>query len=311
MNTPTEDKFRNAYAVYDRKHAEQRDAMLAALSQVPTARHMRLRPVAAALAAVFLVALGIVGFMSIRPTPASASTACANDCKHYAACMSKDFIYQRTMTPFGVATVRFPTERYYGRPSRSFHTSYGFSSQGNDNLVKVTRAYAVCDGQRSLLVRHDEKKAVLTTALDPLETELSIESVLQVSETGQLVSGHPEDFERVGTERVEGNWCDIYQSKPLGDFGFWRRIWVDPSKETAGSSYGIPSRIRRPGRATTTRTQRFIPMSTRHRSCFPLRCPRVMRSSKLNDAPKVRPYSGRQQLAGGDLSRWHMDWVEY
>src|SRR4051812_33849863 len=129
MNTPAEDRFRNAYAAYDREHAEQRDAMLTALSQVPTARHMKLRPVAAALAAVFLVALGVVGFMSIRPTPAFGLDGVRERLQTLRSLHVKGFLYERTMTPFGVATVRFPTERYYERPSRSFHTAYGFSSQ--------------------------------------------------------------------------------------------------------------------------------------------------------------------------------------
>jgi outer membrane lipoprotein-sorting protein len=232
MNTPTEDKFRDVYAVYERNHAEQRATMLAALQPtMPVTRGWKLRLAAAALAAVLIVGLGIAGVVSLRPTPAFGLDGVRERLQSLNSLHIKGFIYHRTTTPFGVATLRFPTECYYQRPSRSFHTSYGFSSQGDDNLVKVTRSYSVSDGQRSLAVLHDEKKAVLTSPLDPLQTELSMECSLQVSETGKLVSEHPEDFERVGTERVDGNWCDIYQSKPAHDFGYWRRIWVDPSKE--------------------------------------------------------------------------------
>src|SRR5215212_11816990 len=164
MNTPTEDKFRDAYTIYDRNHDKQREAMLAALPQpAPITRHVSLRSAAAALAAGLVVALGIAGFVAIRPMPAYGLDGLRERLQSINSWHIKGYIFQRTTTQFGVATIRFPTERYYQRPSRSFHTAYGFSSQGNDNLVKVTRSYSVNDGHQNLLVLHDQKKAILTS----------------------------------------------------------------------------------------------------------------------------------------------------
>lgn len=232
MNTPTEDKFRDAYTVYNRNHDKQREAMLAALPQAaPITRRISFRPAAAALAAALVIALGIACFVAIRPMPAYGLDGIRERLQSVRSLHLKGAMFARTKTKFGVATIRFPIERYYERPSRYFSVVYGFGSNGNDNLVEVTRAYSANDGQRRLRVSHDKKTAVLTSPVDPLQNELSIESALQVSEAGQLMSRNPGAFEQVGTERVDGKWCDIYQSKPREDLGFWRRIWIDPSKE--------------------------------------------------------------------------------
>lgn len=233
MNSLSDDDFRAAYSGLGRTHSTQREAMLRGLTEwTPRRPRLRFRPaVVAAAAAMLILGFGIAGFEALRPNPVYGLDGIRERLQSLNSLHVKGYIYHRVATPFGVAAIRFPTERYYQRPSHSFHTAYGFSSQGNDNLVKVTRSYSVSDGQRSLLVLHDEKKAVLTSAIDPLQTELSMESSLQINETGQLVSEHPESFERVGTERVNGCWCDIYQSKPVGDMNFWRRIWIDPKKE--------------------------------------------------------------------------------
>src|SRR4051794_8198537 len=132
MNTHGEDNFRDAYAVYGRNHDAQREAILAALPQtMPIKQRLRLRPAAAALAAALVIALGIAGFVAIRPMPAYGLDGLRERLQSINSWHIKGYIFQRTTTQFGVATVRFPTERYYQRPSKSFHTAYGFSSQGN------------------------------------------------------------------------------------------------------------------------------------------------------------------------------------
>jgi hypothetical protein len=71
-----------------------------------------------------------------------------------------------------------------------------------------------------------------------LQVELFVETGLQVSEMQHLVDGVPEDYERVGSERVNGGWCDIYESKPVGDeaLRLWRRVWINPDS-------GLPVRV--------------------------------------------------------------------
>ena len=136
MNTPTEDNFRDAYAVYERNHAEQREAMLAALPQAaPIKRRLKLRPAVAALAAVLVVAFGIAGFVvhspdaSVRPrwlarTPAIAQQLAyqriyfpAND---DAVWRSDHSIPNRALLPAALAIlshrlrIQFPRQRQPG-----------------------------------------------------------------------------------------------------------------------------------------------------------------------------------------------------
>ena len=236
MNDPTDEMFRSAYAVHERDHAAQREAMLGALPQeAPIARRLRLRIAVAAFAAVLLGGLGIAGFVALRPSPAFGLDGLHERLQSLRSIYVKGWEFQRTKTKFGTATLRFPIERYYERPSRYYNTGYGFGSQGNDDLVQVTSSYSANDGQRSLMVLRDQKKAILQSNVDPLETELYVENAMQQSELEQqLTSKHPEEFERVGSERLNGVWCDIYQSKVAKDF--WRRIWINPTD-------GLPVRV--------------------------------------------------------------------
>jgi outer membrane lipoprotein-sorting protein len=235
MTIPIEEDFQSAYAVYDRNHATLRDDLLGRLSQRPAiSRRLRLLPAAAV--AALIVGMGIAGFWTMRPAPAFGLDGLRERLQALRSLHLKGAVFQRTQTQFGVATIRFPVERYYERPSRYFGVGYGFSSNGNDNLVQVTRTYTVNDGRRSLLVLDDQNKAILSTHVDPLETELMIENALQVNEAHQLVRGNPDEFEHVGSERVDGKQCDIYQSKNVGARHFETRIWIDRSS-------GLPVRI--------------------------------------------------------------------
>src|SRR4051794_7975994 len=103
MNTLGEDDFRDAYAAYERNHAGQREAMLGALPHVsPIKRRLRLPPAAAALVAALVIALGIAGFVAIRPTPAYGLDGLRERLQSINSWHIKGYIYQRTTTQFGV-----------------------------------------------------------------------------------------------------------------------------------------------------------------------------------------------------------------
>jgi outer membrane lipoprotein-sorting protein len=300
MNTPTEDHFRESYTVYERNHAQQREAMLAALPQAAAVkRRLNLRPAFAAFAAVLIVALGIASFEAIRATPAYGLDGLRERLQTLNSWHIKGYYFKQTKTQFGIATLQFPIERYYQRPSRNFHTGYGFGSQGNDNLVQVTRSYTVSDGQRSLLVLYDQKKAVLTTAVDPLQTELSIESEFQVNEIEQLMSRDQAEYDRVGTERLDGKWCDIYQSKPRGALSFWRRIWIDPSN-------GLPVRVkgfRRESNDEDVPDYEYTEIRTNDDpppELFSFEVPAGYELTEVAEAPKVRYVSPAGSCGGGN-----------
>src|SRR5215471_14253908 len=151
MSSPADEDFRAAYAAFDQSHAAQRDAMLAQLAVAPVAtsaaHHRRLHPLVAAMAAVLVIGFGIAGFEAVRPTPAYGLDGLRERLQSLRSLYLKGAVFGRTKTQFGVATIRFPVERYYERPSRYFHVGYGFSSNGNDNLTHVTRTYSANDGK--------------------------------------------------------------------------------------------------------------------------------------------------------------------
>src|SRR5689334_7135377 len=160
MNSPSDEDFRAAYAPFEQHHAEQREAMLAGLTRVtPSRRAVRLRPaVLAALEAEVVIGFGIVGLETARPTSAYGMDGIRERLQSLRSLHVKGVLFERTKTPFGVATIRFPVERYYERPSRYFSVAYGFSSNGNDNLTHVTKSYSANDGKRNLIVLDDQKK---------------------------------------------------------------------------------------------------------------------------------------------------------
>ena len=140
----------------------------------------------------------------------------------------KGWMYQRTQTEFGTATVRFPVERYYKRPGTYYMVSYGFSSDGNDDLKKVTKMTMANDCKRSIVLVEPEKRAIIGPNSDELQAELFVENGLQLNEMMLLLGGLPEGFELVGRERLRGKECDIYESKHGKKMPFWWRVWLDP-----------------------------------------------------------------------------------
>ena len=146
MSAISEKSFRDVYAIYDRNHAEQREALMAALSQVelanPRQKRRRLLATLSALAAMLVVACGIAALMMTHATPAYGVEDLRARLRVLHSLYVKGWLYQRTKTEFGVATVRFPVERYYERPTIYYSVGYGFSMQGNDELRRVTKGIA-------------------------------------------------------------------------------------------------------------------------------------------------------------------------
>ena len=240
MSAISEKSFRDVYAIYDRNHAEQREALMAALSQValanPRQKRRRLLATLSALAAMLVVACGIAALMTTHATPAYGVEDLRARLRVLHSLYVKGWMYQRTKTEFGVATLRFPVERYYERPTTYYGVSYGFSSRGNDDLQRVTKVTIADDGKRSWVIADSEKQAISTPTFDTLQAELRVESGLQASEAQQLLNGLPGNFGRIGSERLRGVNCDIYESKPEVGDKLLRRVWVDPSS-------GLPMRI--------------------------------------------------------------------
>lgn len=242
METINDELFRASYEGFAANHERLRDELLARLpakvqkGSRPAARGRRLVSAVATLAAMLLVLGGIASLSMLRPQPAYGLADVRQRLQAVQSLYVKGWMYQRTQTEFGTATVRFPVERYYKRPGTYYMVSYGFSSNGNDDLKKVTKMTMANDGKRSMVLVEPEKRAIVGPNSDELQAELFVENGLQVNEMMLLLGGLPEGFERVGSERLRGRECDIYESKKGKGFPFWWRVWLDPQT-------GVPARV--------------------------------------------------------------------
>ncbi|MCA9236830.1 MAG: hypothetical protein KDA44_15245, partial [Planctomycetales bacterium] len=192
----------------------------------------------AAVAAVLIATVGVsAAYVASRPAPAYGLDGMRERLQALHSLYLKGVLYQRETTDFGVGTVPFPFERFYERPGRYYADSYGFSSHGNDDLVKVTKLSLAYDGDRVIAVQHEEKRVLTGVNNDPLQTELMVETGLQISEIEQMIGGLPGDFQRVGTEKTGEVWCDVYEQVLHDDpLQFTKRIWIDPTT-------GLPTRV--------------------------------------------------------------------
>ncbi len=242
MNLPTEELLNDAYAAFGRVHDARKQEFMAMINQRAAASKIRSRPksrrqivsLVAALAAAVLVAVGIGSLM--RPAPAYGLEGLPERIRQLRSLYVKGWLYQKTKTEFGVATVRFPVERYYERPGKFYSVHYGFSLAGNDDLKQVTKITAANDGERASVIADHQKMAIVGPAGDSLDAELMVETGLQITELATLLGGMPKDFVRVGSERIEQRDCDIYESRKRGDENGWRRVWID--RRT-----GLPARV--------------------------------------------------------------------
>ncbi len=242
METIGDALFRASYEGYATNHDRLRAELLAKLpaklqrSSQSAARGWRLISAGATLAVILLVIGGIASLSTLRPQQAYGLADVRQRLQAVQSLYVKGWIYERTQTKFGTATVRFPVQHYYKRPSTCYMVSYGFSSGGNDDLKKVTKITMANDDKRSMVLVEPEKKAIVGPTTDLLQAELMVENGLQVSEIMLLLGSLPEGFEQVGRERVRGQECDIYESKKGKGAPFWRRVWLDPR-------IGVPARV--------------------------------------------------------------------
>ena len=237
MTAPTEELFRDAYARWGRNHETLREELMARIATLPSARRSR-RHWFPAVAVVLVAVVGSSAtYVATRPTPAYGVEGARQRMQSLRSLYLKGTMYQRETTDFGVALVRFPFERYYERPGRYYADSYGFSSRGNDDLTNVSKVTIAYDDDRVMAIQHDAKQAIVGRNPDLLQTELMVETGLQISEVEQLLGGVPQDYVRVGTEKIGDAWCDLYEIvRNEGAMRFTKRVWIDPDT-------GLPARV--------------------------------------------------------------------
>jgi hypothetical protein len=303
MNTPAEDRFRASYAAFERSHAEQRDAVLAALPQTPlVAGHSRFRRAITGLAAALFIGLGIAAFFAIRPAAAYGLEGLRERIQALRSLYIKGWLFQKDKTKLGEATLRFPVERYFQRPSRFYTDSYGFSIDEKGALIQATHLTLSNDGQRATTILHNEKKAISAPS-DALDAELFVEDQLQISEMDRIISGMPQDYERIGTETVRDVWCDIYQSKVRNRNLLWQRIAINPTN-------GLPTRVTIMERGSDGKDESVCEYVEIRADAdpppgmFPVKVPSGFATTEIKDQPNDRKIvegisnmSGKQQVA--------------
>lgn len=242
-----DDALKQVYRPFERGQARGRQELLGAISELhgtpqgTTSRNQRrlVAPVALSLAAVLLV--GVTLAVTLWPPDAPRVSAVEEARRQLLEVRSlhlKGWQFQMVEKDGKLQVERYPTESYYERPCRYWHTYYGFSFEGNHRLQKVTRGYTASDGQRSILVSHDERSATIQPA-NRLATVLRTETSLQSQIFDRLMIGIPEEYRYVGTEQIQGTTCDVYEYKQASkdSFGSRQQLWLD-------SDSGVPVRMK-------------------------------------------------------------------
>jgi outer membrane lipoprotein-sorting protein len=237
MTAPEDDRFRDAYAAFTRRHDEQRQATMASLPNSPPAKHKaRFRSMIAAAAIVAIVGLGFALFFSSRPAAAYGIEGLRERLLALRSLYLKGWLFQRDSSKSGDSVLRLPVELYFERPTRYYTENYAFVLDEKDRVTQVTHTSTVNDGQQAMAIMHNEKQAFLAKA-EPLEAELTVEYELQMKEINQLFGEQFDNFELVGSEWINQDWCDIYRSVPKSKSeNVYRRIWI----KTAN---GLPARV--------------------------------------------------------------------
>lgn len=237
MTTPVDADFRRAYEVFGRGHEGQRAALVAKLRledakpQAAGRPNWRSRSVRMALAAGLVVAAAGAALFGLRgPERVYGVEGLKERLLAVRSLHIKGWLYQQTMTEFGQATIRFPTETFHERPYRQYGTHYGFSIGGDDALERVTRTTIVGDRSRMMFVDHDGKRAIISPT-DELNAELAVEQMLQMSLIEKLGQGAPTDYRLVGSERIDDVSCDVYEYVESADspIRFRLKLWLNPT----------------------------------------------------------------------------------
>jgi hypothetical protein len=228
MNAPSDDMFRDAHSVFQRNHEDLREAMLSSLPSTPPVKSRpRFRRILTGLAAALLIGLGITAFFTTRTAPAYGLEGLRERLLMLRSLYLKGWMFQQKKTDSGPSTVRLPVQRYFERPGRYYSDNYGFTLDEKGFLSQMTSYSMANDGQRAMSILHDQKLAVLAPG-DPLDAQLYVETHLQFIELDEMLGGHAADFERIGSERLGSDQCDVYQSKPSRRPGqSSRRIWIN------------------------------------------------------------------------------------
>lgn len=232
MTAPVDADFRRAYQVFGREHERQREALVAKLAETgakPQAAR-KWPSMRVALAATLMLMAGAVALFGLRgPEHVYGVEGLKERLLAVRSLHIKGWLYQQTMTEFGKATLRFPTETFHERPYRQYSTSYGFSFGEEDKLTQLTRSARVGDESRTMLIDHDGKRAIISPT-DKLGAELSVESMFQQSLIEKLGQGAPDHFAPAGSEHVRGVMCDVYEhaDDPQSPMPSRTKLWLDP-----------------------------------------------------------------------------------
>lgn len=244
---PSDDELRNAYRPFAHAHDRRREELLEVIAKIDVTpkgtrvQRKRRWPAGIVLSLAAILLVGVTLAVAIWSTAGSSAAAVEQVRVRLLGIRSlylKGWRYQTVEKNGELVVERFPLEFYSERPSRYWASYYVFSYERERKLTNVSHGYTARDGERTISVAHNERRAVIEPA-GRLETELFIERHLQATIFDQLVAGLPESYRHVGTEDVQGLACDVYECHAQSKVGFRHRgrLWLDKRN-------GMPVRIK-------------------------------------------------------------------
>jgi hypothetical protein len=233
---PSEDEIRQAYAALDVDHDRLRDELLSKLPdrlvtpRAPSPLHRRRWLAIAVSACVVAPLIAWFAHVGFSPHPAYALEGVHERLLKIHSLHVKGWSYQVVPdkeSDDGEKTIKLPLEWYAERPSRSWHTFFGISSDAAG--VRVQTSHVAADGARSMVAR-DSEKLFMIGETDPLATEVGVEWLLQNVWTRQLVNGPTTAYTLVGRERVDGREMLKYERLDEHSHGRTRQVvWLNPT----------------------------------------------------------------------------------
>jgi hypothetical protein len=231
---PSDDDFRQAYAVFDDDHAALRDQFVSLLPAggvvYPLPRRPARRGVWLALGVCACLALAVGTWLAfftvgVAPRPAYALEGIHDRLLAVRSLHIKGWTYHSIEVDGKEVREKYPVERYVERPSREWHSWISFEYPGRQ--LHLRSGFSATDGSRALYVS-DTDKEWTPTERDPFATELWIESTLQQQWARELIRGPTSEHRLAGTENLGGRQTLKYEYTRSG--GRSRcLLWLNPT----------------------------------------------------------------------------------
>jgi hypothetical protein len=231
---PSDDRIREAHAVFDEDHDRLRNQLISALTVVgrralqQASRTRRITWTAVALVASLLALVSLaIALIDGASRPVYALDGIHERLRQVRSLHVKGWTYYVESKPGKEGFQKLPFEWYAERPSRYWHTFSGITDNGAE--TQVQRGSVAADGDRKIFVNDSEKSYILAQG-DRLATEMQVEEFLQNQWSQQLVHGLASDYQWKGSEKIDGRETLRYECvRDLGGTSTRSTLWLSPT----------------------------------------------------------------------------------